>query len=91
MYMDLIEYNKVVHTEAPLLHCFFFLSKLKVGDIITTGQYKNTQNFVFYSSELCSKNLFIVFTLTSGKKTPFVSVGITRRLLMFRKASNIHF
>ena len=28
---------------------------------------------------------------TSGEKTPFVSVGITRLVLMFRKVSNIHF
>ena len=28
---------------------------------------------------------------TSGEKIPFVSVGITRLVLMFRKASNIHF
>ena len=27
----------------------------------------------------------------SGKQKPFVSVGITRLVLMFRKASNIHF
>ena len=28
---------------------------------------------------------------TSGEKTPFVSVGITRLVLMFRKVSHIHF
>ena len=28
---------------------------------------------------------------TSGEKIPFVSVGITRLVLMFRKVSNIHF
>ena len=28
---------------------------------------------------------------TNGEKIPFVSVGITRLVLMFRKASNIHF
>ena len=27
----------------------------------------------------------------SGEKIPFVFVGITRLVLMFRKASNIHF
>ena len=27
---------------------------------------------------------------TSGEKIPFVSVGMTRLVLMFRKASNIH-
>ena len=28
---------------------------------------------------------------TSGEKIPFVSVGITRLVLMFKKAFNIHF
>ena len=27
----------------------------------------------------------------SGEKIPFVSVGITRLVLMFRKASKVHF
>ena len=41
MYTDLIEYNIVGDTNAPLLRCFLFISKLKSGDIITTGQYMN--------------------------------------------------
>ena len=28
---------------------------------------------------------------TNGEKIPFVSVGITRLVLVFQKASNIHF
>ena len=38
---DLIEYNIVGDTKARLLRCFPFISKLKSGDIITTGQYMN--------------------------------------------------
>ena len=45
MYTDLIEYNIVGDTKAPLLRCFLFISKLKSGDIITTGQYMNYQTF----------------------------------------------
>ena len=41
IYTDLIEYNIVGDTQAPLLRCFPFISKLKSGDIITTGQYMN--------------------------------------------------
>ena len=37
IYNDLIEYNIVGDTKAPLLRCFLFTSKLKSGDIITTG------------------------------------------------------
>ena len=36
-------------------------------------------------------NMHIDLRDPSGEKIPFVSVGITRLVLMFRKASNIHF
>ena len=35
---DLIEFNIVGDMKVPILRCFPFLSKLKAGDIITTGQ-----------------------------------------------------
>ena len=38
IYTDLIEYNIVGDTKAPLLRCFPFISKLTAGSIITTGQ-----------------------------------------------------
>ena len=41
IYTDQIEYNIVGDTKTPLLRCFPFISKLKPGDIITTGQYMN--------------------------------------------------
>ena len=43
IYSDLIEYNIVGDTKAPLPRCLPFISKLKRGDIKTTGQYKNYQ------------------------------------------------
>ena len=45
IYTDLIEYNIVGDTKAPLLRCFPFISKLNSGDIITTGQYMKYQTF----------------------------------------------
>ena len=45
IYSDLVEYNTVEDTKTPLLRCFPFISKLKGGDIITTGQYMNYQTF----------------------------------------------
>ena len=45
IYTDLIEYNIVGNTKAPLLRCFLFISKLKSGDIINIGQYMNYQTF----------------------------------------------
>ena len=36
-------------------------------------------------------NIHIDLRDTIGGKVPFLSVGITRLVLMFRKASNIHF
>ena len=40
-----VEYNFVGDTKALLLRFFPFLSQLKSGDIITTGQYMNYQTF----------------------------------------------
>ena len=95
IYTDPIEYNTVGDTKAPLLRCFPFVSKLKAGDIITTGQYMNCQTFRNLEIRPLLKIFFhsIHNELrgTSGEKIPFVSVGITRLVLMFRKTSNIHF
>ena len=95
IYTDLIEYNIVGDTKAPLLRCFPFFSKLKSGDIKTTGQYMNYQTFSNLQVRPLLNNSFhsihIDLRDTSCQKTPFVSVGITRLFLMFKKASNIHF
>ena len=93
IYTDQIEYHVVDDTKAPLLRCFPFISKLKSGDIITTGQYMNYQTFSNLQFRPLLQNSFhsIHFDLrdTSDEKIPFVIVYITRLLLMFRKASNI--
>ena len=95
IYTDLIEYNIVGDTKAPLLRCFLFISKLKSGDIKTTGQYMNYQTFSNLQFRPLLKNSFhsihIDLRDTSGEMIPFASVGITRLRLMFRKASNIPF
>ena len=93
IYTDLIEYNIVGDTKAPLMRCFFL--KLKSGDIITTGQFMNYQTFSNLQFRPLLKNSFhsihIDLRDTSGEKIPCASVGITRLVLMFKKASNIHF
>ena len=93
IYTDIVEYNIVGDTKAPLLRCFPFISKLKSGDIITTGQYMNYQTFSNLQFRRLLKNSFhsihIDLRDTSGEKIPFVSVGITRLVLMFRKVSDI--
>ena len=95
IYTDLIEYNIVGDRKAPLLRCFHFISKLKSGDIITTGQYINYQTFSTLQFRPLLKKSFHIFHIdlrdTSGGKIPFASVGITRLVLMFKTASNIHF
>ena len=95
IYTDLIEYNIVGYTKAPLLRCFSFISKLKSGDIVSTGQYMNYQLFSNLQFRPLLKNSFHSIRInlrdTIGEKKSFVSVGITRLVLMFRKASNIHF
>ena len=93
--MDLIEYNINGDTQAPLLRCFLFISKLKVGEIITTGQYMNYQTFSNLQLRPVLKNSFhsihVNLRNTSGDKILFVSVGITPLVLMMRKTTNILF
>ena len=95
IYSDLVEENIVGDTKAPLLRCFPFISKLKGGDIITTGQYMSYQTFSNLQFRPLLKNCFdsihIDLRDTSGEKMPFVSVDITRLVLMFGKVSSIHF
>ena len=94
IHTDIVEYNIVGDTNVPLLRCFPFISKLKSGDIITTGQYMNYQTFSILQFRRLLKNFFhsIHNDLrdTSGEKIPFVLVGITRLVLMFKKVSDIH-
>ena len=79
IYTDLIEHNIVGDTKAPLLRCFLFISKLKAGNIITTGQYMNSQTFSNLQFRPLLENSFHSFHIdmrdTSGEKIPFVSVG----------------
>ena len=95
VYTDLIEYNIVDDTKAPLLRWFPFISKLKSGESVTTGQYMNYQTFSNLQFRPLLKSSFHIIHIdlrdTSGEKMPFVSVGIIRLVLMFKKASNIHF
>ena len=58
IYSDLVEYSIVGDTKAPLLRCFPFISKLKGGDIITTGQYMNYQTFSNLQFRPLLKNSF---------------------------------
>ena len=92
-YTDIVEYNIVGNTKAPLLCCFSFISKLKSGDIITTGQYMNYQTFSNLQFRRLLKNSFLSIHIdlrdTSGEKFPFVSVRLTRLVLMFKKVSDI--
>ena len=95
IYSNLVEYSFVGDPKAPLLRFFPFMLKLKGGDIITTGQYMNYQTFSNLQFRPLLKNSFhsvhIDLRDTSGEKKPFVSVGITRLVLMFRKVSSNHF
>ena len=95
IYTAIVEYNKVGDIKAPLLRCFPFISKVKSGDVITTGQYMNHQTFNNLQIRRLLKNSFrsVQNDLrdTSGEKIPFAPVGITRLVVMFRKVSDFHF
>ena len=94
IYSDIVEYNIVGDTKAALLRCIPFISKIKNGDI-STGQYMNYQNFPNLQFKKLLKNSFhsIKFELRDsyGEKVSFNSVGVTRAVLMFRRASDNHF
>ena len=95
IYSDLLEYNIVGDTKAPLLRCFSFIWKLKGGDISTTGHYMSYQTFSNLQFRPLIKNFsfskHIHLRNTSGEKIPLVSVDMTRFLLMFRKVSSFLF
>ena len=95
IYSDIIEYNIVGDTKTPLLRCIPFISKVKSGDIISTGQYMNYKSFTNLQFKKLLKNSFhsikIELRDSTGEKIPFVSVGITRVVLLFRKILNNHF
>ena len=94
IYTDIVEYNFVGDTKSPFVRCFAFIYRLKSGDIVTTRQYMNYQTLSNLQFRRLLKNFFhslhIDLRDTSGEKIPFVSVGITRLVLMFRKVSDIH-
>ena len=41
IYTEIVEYNTVGDTKAPLLRCIPFISKVKSDDVIPTGSYMN--------------------------------------------------
>ena len=88
------EYNIVGDTKTLLLRCFTFISKLKSGDIINTGQYMSYQTYFNLQFKRLLKNSFYSIHLalrdTYGEKIPFVSVAITQLVLLFRKVSDFH-
>ena len=81
IYTDIVEFKIVGDTKMPLLRCFPFISKLKSGNIISTGQYMNYQTFSNLQFRRLLRNSFdsipIVLRDISGEKIPVVSVGIT--------------
>ena len=95
IYTDLIEYNTVGDTKAPLLRCFFLISELKARDIINTERYINYQTFsILLIISLLEKFFHSIHTDlrdTSVEKIPNVSVGKTRLVLIFTKASKWRF
>ena len=91
IYTDIVEYNIVEETDAPFLRCFPFISKFKSDDIITFGQYLNSQTFGNLQFRRLLKNslhsIHIDLRDTSGEKIPFVSLGITPLVPIFKKIS----
>ena len=71
----------IVDTKTPLLCCFLFVSKLKAGQIKTTGQYMNCQTFTNLQFRPLLKSSFNSFHTdfrdTSGEQIPlYLSVSL---------------
>ena len=89
---DLIVYSIDGNTKVPLLRSFSLISKLKSGDILIAGHYKVSQTFGYRQVRpLLIQFLHIFLIDTSSENLPFLSVGITRPVLTFKRASNIQF
>ena len=58
IYSDIIANKIVGDTKTPLLRCIPFISKVKNGDIISTGQYKNYQSLTNLQFKKFIKKLF---------------------------------
>ena len=67
IYIDIVEYKSIVDTKALLLRCFPFITKLKSGDKITTGQNMNYQTFSNLQCRRLLKNLFTAYTVICEK------------------------
>ena len=81
IYRDLIEYNVVSDTKTPFMRCFFFISELKAGKIVTTGQYMTYQTFSNLQFRPLLKNSFQSFHKNLGdtggeKKSLYLSVSL---------------
>ena len=92
IYTDLIEYNFIGDTKTFLLRWLSFISKLKDGDNQSTGQKRKCQTF---SSDRCSKNLFILFILIwetqLAKKYPSYLQVLLVSFWCLEKTSDVHF
>ena len=95
VYTNLIEYNLVGVTKAPLQCYFLSFSKLRAGDIMTTGRHVNYKTFSNLLFRLKPKIFYpsnhIELRDTSVEKILFESVGVICLVLMFTRASNIQF
>ena len=94
IYTDIAEYYIAGEPKTSLLRCFPFMSKLKSGDRITTGQNMNYQTFSNLQFRRLLKNslhsIHIDLRDTSAEKSPFDSVGRARPVLIFKKVSDFH-
>ena len=95
IYTDLIEYNIVGDTKTLLFWFIPFISKLKSGDIINTGQCMSNQTFSNLQFRLLLQSCFYIIHIdwrnTSGARKPFVYFDDTWPVLMLIKPSNFHF
>ena len=89
VYTDVVEYNIIGDTRAPLLRCFPYMKKLGPGHQISSPTYVHYQSFERPQYRKLLKNNFhsiqVELRDAIGQLIPFIAVGITRLTLEFRK------
>ena len=88
VYTDIVEYSVIGDTKAPVLRCFPFEQRLSrdrisVTKFISNNSFDNLQFRRLLRNSIHS--IRIELRTQTGELIPFVSVGLTRVSLLFRK------
>ena len=88
VYTDIVEFSIIGDTKAPILRCFPFNNKIQRDSISVTkySNYVSFDNLQFRRFlKISIHSIKVELRSPTGELIPFVTVGITRLTLLFRK------